>query len=119
MPESLATTMPTFDGKSDFKSEYLFCMCSVVTNLVTSLEFEPIPCASTLCHFRPTRNVYVATRFILLSSTAESRSTNGNVVLPEHSGQGEVRACKNEERATKSLVLFPAVNLIDAACNHM
>ena len=31
----------------DFKSEYLFRMCSVVTNLVTSLEFS----ANPLCYF--------------------------------------------------------------------
>ena len=30
----------------DFKSEYLFRMCSVVTNLVTSLEFS----ANPLCY---------------------------------------------------------------------
>ena len=29
----------TIRTELDFKSEYLFCMCSVVTNLVTSLEF--------------------------------------------------------------------------------
>ena len=47
-------------------------MCSVVTNLVTSLEFQPIRCATTLFHFGRTRYVYVATRIILLSSTLNS-----------------------------------------------
>ena len=42
--------------KRDFKSEYLFRMCSVATNLVTSLEIERIHCATTLCHFGRTRN---------------------------------------------------------------
>ena len=28
----------------DFKTEYLFRMCSIVTNVVTSLEFKPIHC---------------------------------------------------------------------------
>ena len=73
----------------DFKSEYLFRMCSVVTNLVTSLEVQPIRCATMLLHFGRTRNGYVATRFILLSSTAESSATSGYVVAPERSGQSE------------------------------
>ena len=49
----------------DFKSEYLFRMFSVVTNLVTSLELQPVRCATMLCHFGQKRNGYVATRFIL------------------------------------------------------
>ena len=73
----------------DFKNEYLFRRRSVVTNLVTSLEFQPISCATTLFHFGRTRNVYVATRIILLSSTAESSAKKGYVVAPERSGQFE------------------------------
>ena len=54
-------------------------MCSVVTNLVTSLESQPIRYATTLSHLRRTRDVYVATRIILLSSTAEGmHSLYGN-----------------------------------------
>ena len=45
----------------DFNSEYLFRMCSVVTNLARSLEFQPIRCATMLCHFGRTGNGYVAT----------------------------------------------------------
>ena len=71
----------------DFKSEYLFRMCSVVTNLVTSLEVQPIRCAATLFHFGRTRGVYVATRVILLSNTAESSTTSGYVAATERSGQ--------------------------------
>ena len=67
-------------------------MCSVVTNLVTSLEFQPIRCATTLFHFGRTRNVYVATRIILLSSTAESSATSGYVVAPELSGQSKLNS---------------------------
>ena len=69
-------------------------MCSVVTNLVTSLEFQPIRCATMLCHPGRTRNGYVATRFILLSSTAENSATSRNVVVPEGIGQNEERAWK-------------------------
>ena len=94
-------------------------MCSVVTNLVTLLKFQPIRCATTLSHFGRTRNGYVATRFILFSSTAESSATSGYVVASERSGQSEAWAGRGVERARKSLVLFPAVNLIDAKCNHM
>ena len=85
-------------------------MCSVVTNLVTSLEFQPIRRATTLFHFGRTWNGYVATRIILLSSTAESSATRGYIAATERSGQSE---------AWKSLVLFPTVDLIDAVCNHM
>ena len=74
-------------------------MCSVVTNLVTSLEFQPIRCATTLLHFRRTGNVYVATRIILLSSTAKGSATNGYVAATERSGQSEAWAGRNVERA--------------------
>ena len=98
----------------DFKSEYLFCMCSVATNLVTLLEIRPIRCAAMLCQFGRTRNSYVAIHFFLLSSTARSSATSGCVVVPERFGQNEEPASKNEEQARKNLVLFPAVGLIDA-----
>ena len=64
-------------------------MCSVVTNLVTPLEFQPIRCATTPFHFERTRDVYVATRIILLSSTAEGSTTSGYVAATERSGQSE------------------------------
>ena len=54
-----------------------------------------------LCQFRRTRNVYVATRFILLSSTAESSATSGYVAVPEHSLQNEEPACVNKEQTRK------------------
>ena len=74
-------------------------MCSVVTNLVTSLEFQPIRCATTLLHFRRKRNVYVATRIIFLISTAESGAASGSVVATERSGQNEAWANRNVEKA--------------------
>ena len=64
-------------------------MCSVVTDLVTSLELQPIRCATTLFHFGWTRDVYVATRIIFLSSTAEGSATSGYVAATERSGQSE------------------------------
>ena len=57
--------------------------------MVTSLEFQPIRFATMLFHFGRTRNVYEATRIILLSSTAESSATSGYVVATERSGQTE------------------------------
>ena len=65
-----AVSITAIITERDFKSEYLFRMCSVVTNLVTSLEFQPIRCATTLCHFGWLRDDgYVATQFILFSGT--------------------------------------------------
>ena len=91
-------------------------MCSVVTNLVTSLEVQPIRCATTLFLFGRTRNVYVATRIILRSSTAENSATSGYVVAPESSGQSDAWAGGNPERASRKPSLFPSEDLIDAAC---
>ena len=96
-------------------------MCSVVTNLVTSLEFQPIRCATTLFHFGRTRDVYVATKIILLSSTAEGSATSGYVAATERSGQSEAWAGRNVETWNglgNTPSLFQTVDLIDAACNH-
>ena len=45
-----------------------------------------------LFHFGRTRNVYVATRIILLSSTAESGATSGYAAATERPGQSEAWA---------------------------
>ena len=94
-------------------------MCSVVTNLVTSLEIQPIRCATTLFHFGRTLNGYIATRFVLLSRTAENSATSGYVVAPERSSQNDAWAAWNVERTRKNLDLFPTVNLTEAVCNYM
>ena len=75
----------------------LFRTRSVATDLVESPEIQPIRCAFMLCQFGQTRNGYVATFFILLSSTATSSATRGYVVVPELFGQNEEPACSNEE----------------------
>ena len=67
-----------------------------------------------LCQFGRTRNVYVATRIILLSSTAESSATSGYVAVPEHFLQNEEPACINVERTKEKPSFVPKVNLIDA-----
>ena len=79
----------------------------VATDLVTSQNFQPIRCAFMLCRFGRTRNVYVATRFILLSSTAESSATSGHVATPEHFLQNDEPFVNNMERAKKKPSLVP------------
>ena len=64
-------------------------MCFVVTNLVTSLESQPIRCATTLFDYERRQDVYVATRIILLSRTAEGSATSGYVAATERPGQSE------------------------------
>ena len=83
---------------------------SVATDLVTSQKLQPTRCAFMLCQFGRTRNVYVANRIILLSSTAESSATSGYVVVPEHFLQNEEPACINEERTRKKPSLIPKVD---------
>ena len=82
----------------------------VVTDLVTSKNFQPIRCAFTMFHFGRTRDVYVAIRIILFSSTAESSATSGYVVATERSGQSEAWASKNVERAKKKPSFVPKVD---------
>ena len=93
-------------------------MCSVVTNLVTSLEFQPIRCATTLFHFGRTRNVYAATRIILLSSTAEGSATSGYVAATERSAKVRPELVETWNRLGYTPSLFQTVVLINAACNH-
>ena len=79
----------------------------VATDLVMSENFQNIRCVFTLFHFGRTRDVYVATRILLFSSTAESSATSGYVVATERSGQSEAWASKNVERATKKPSFVP------------
>ena len=106
--------MDTYLPSSYSKSEYLFLTRSVATDVVTSVEFQPIHCATTLFRFGQTRNVYVATRFILFSSTAASSATSVYVVVPERFGQNEEPARSNEKRARKKPSFVPKVGSIDA-----
>ena len=86
----------------------------VATDLVTSQNFQPIRCSFTLLHFGRTRDVYVATRIILLSSTVESSATNGYAVSTERSGQSEAWVSKNVERTRKKPSFVPKLDEIDA-----
>ena len=89
-------------------------MCSVATNPVKSLEFNPISCATTLCHYGGTRNGYVATHIFLLSRTAESSAKSGYVVVPERFSQNEKPSGSNKERTRKKPRLVRKVDLIVA-----
>ena len=82
----------------------------VTTDMVTSQHFQPIRCAFTLFHFWRTRDVYVATRIILLSSTAEGSATSGFVAATERYGQSEAWGSKNLERAKEKLSFVPKVD---------
>ena len=82
----------------DFKTEYLFRTCSVATNLVTSLEFNPVPCATMLCHFGQRGNGSVATHFIHFGSTAKNSATGEYAAPPERIVQNEEPPCGNEKR---------------------
>ena len=82
----------------------------VATDLVTSQNFQPIRCAFALFHFGRTRDIYVATRIILLSSTAEGSATGGYVVATERSGQIEAWDGRNVERAKKKPSFVPKVD---------
>ena len=103
-----ALTVTAITTEREFKSDCFFRMCSVVTNLVMSLEFKAIRCATTLCHFGRTRNGYVAIQFFLLSGSAECRATSGYVVVPERFGQNEEPASRNEERTKKKASFVPS-----------
>ena len=67
-----------------------------------------------LRRFGRTRNVYVGTRIIPLTSTAESSATSGYVAVPEHFLRNEEAACINEERTRKKPSFVPKVDQIDA-----
>ena len=84
-------------------------MFSVITNLVTSLEFQPVRCTTTLFQFGGTRNDYVANRFLLFSITAESSATSGYIVAPERSAEREARAVRNVERTKRKPNFVPFV----------
>ena len=82
----------------DFENESLFHRCSVATNLVMSLEFNPIRCVVTLCHLGQTRSGFAASHFILFSSTVTSNATGNYVVVPERFGQKKEPARRKKKR---------------------
>ena len=98
----------------DFESEYLFCTCSIATNLATSLDFNPIRCGTTLCHFGQTRKGSLATNSFPLSNTAMNSAAGGHVAVPERFGQIEDPASRNKERARNRHSCGPKPKLNDA-----
>ena len=106
--------------EQDFKNDFLFPLCYVATDLVTLLELIAIGYATTLRHLGQTRNGYVATYFILLSSTTGGSATSDYAVVPERFRQNEEPASRNDEVTKKKpLILLPAVDLVDAICKNM
>ena len=91
----------------DFKKDYLFVTYSVDTNLVTSLEVNPIYSATTLCHFGQTWNCSVAIHFILRGGFATSSATGNNVAVAKRFGQNEEPTGSNEERTEKKPSFVP------------
>ena len=83
------TVFLTTNEELDFKIEYWFRTCSFATNLVTSLVFNSIESATTMCHFGSIPNGSIANHFIFSKSTATSRATGDYVAVPEHFGQNE------------------------------
>ena len=83
---------------------------SVATDLVTSQKIQPIRYAFMLCQFGRTRNVFVATRIFLLSSTAESSARSGYVAVPEHFLRNEEPSVNNGERTKKKPIFVPKVD---------
>ena len=53
----------------------------------------------------------MATRFILLSSIAESSATSGNVAVPEHFLENDEPSVNNVERARKKPSFVPRMDL--------
>ena len=99
----------------DFKSIDLFPTCSVATNLVTSLKFNPFRSATMLCHFDQTRSSYVA-NFFSFFAVALRRALLQATTLPFRNALAKMRNQVLELRngLGRSLVLFPKVDLTDA-----
>ena len=74
---------------------------------VTSQNFQPIRCAFMLCQSGRARIVYVATTFIVFSSTAERCATSGYAAVPEHFLQNDEPSVNHEERTRKKHSFVP------------
>ena len=99
----------------DFKSENFFPKFSVTTNLVTSVKFNPIHCATIICHFGLTWKGSEANLFILLSRTVTNSAKGGYVVVLEHFAQNDELPRRKENDPRASLNLIPKSYLINAA----
>ena len=113
-----AITITDIITERDFKIEYLFRICTMVTNLVTSLEFEPIHFATTLCHFGRTWNGYVATQSFF--SVALWRTVVQAALWSLRNAWAKMRREVVEmwNGLGRCPVLIPAVDLIDAVTTN-
>ena len=97
-----------------FESDFLFRMCSVAINRVTSLEFILVCYATMLCPFDQLRNGSVVTDFLHFSSTSTSSATSEYVSVPERFGRNEEPANRNEERTSNKPGSAPKMYLNNA-----
>ena len=110
----------------DFRNQYSIRTCSVTTILVTSIEFNPIRCSTTLCHFDHTRNGSVANFFVLLSSTSTSSATGGYILFRNACAKKRNQLVKMRNGLGTSLVLVQKVTnrrtvklCMFVTCNHL
>ena len=103
----------------DFKSEFLFCTCFLLTNLVTSLEYNPLRFATMLCHPRQTRSSYLAIPVLLRGITVTMSATGNYVAVPERFEQNEEPASRNEDPTKRKHIFVPesgfnqCINILD------
>ena len=86
---------------------------------MTSLDFQPIRCATMLFHFGRTRNDYVATRFVFLSSTGRAVLQATTWSLRNDPVKLRPELVETWNGLGKALVLFTTMDLIDSVSNHM
>ena len=79
----------------DFKSEYLFCTCSVATNLVTSLQFHSDLCNYVVPFLANYGIVPHSLIFTPNSRTATNSATNEYGTVPEWPSRNEEQNSKD------------------------
>ena len=85
--------------------------------MVTSLEFNPIRCATMLSHFGQTHNGSVTIHFFLCGSTATSSATGAYIAVPGRFGEIKEPAFRNEKWTTKKPSFVPSGKL--KRCNKI
>ena len=103
----------------DCKSTFLFRACFVAANLVTPLEFDPLRCATTVCHFGETQSGSMATHFILLSSIDTISATDDYIAVLEGLSQNEQQFVEIRNELGTFLVPFQKKKLDDAHWSHV
>ena len=97
----------------------MFRACSVATSLVTSLNFNPIHCPTSLRQFGQLRNGCVVTHFINFSSTTTISVTSEYVSVPGCIGQNEEPASRNDKQAMNNPSSTPKAHLNEVQYDRM